>query len=698
MKSETLTNSIKTAFIASTKLLFFLLIPAIVFSKATPPTSCNLSITIKNAANNSPMDNCTVIIRKDKYSYSRTTQADGLANFTSLSSGSWFVSIYKEGYERLNKSFTIKEGMATLNQNYILRVKETKIELDSKLGGDKAKLGNVSELKEDFKMHDIPDYGGATQTIQYYTPVQHLGYKVNTDKVVSNQYMNQNTQQNNFHQNYYPQDTVVENISGENYSAIVENAWKSATADPLSTLSIDVDNASYSNIRRFITSGQMPPKDAIRLEEMINYFKYDYEKPKSDTVPFNIISNASTCPWAEGHYLVHIGMQGRVVEDKNLPPANLVFLIDVSGSMSEELPLLKESLKLLVEKMRAEDKISLVVYAGSSGLVLPATSGNDKKTIIEALDKLQSGGSTAGGAGIMLAYKTARDNYIKNGNNRVILCTDGDFNVGVSNESDLLKLIEEKRKENVSLSTLGFGSGNYQDAKMELLADNGNGNYSYIDGLDEAKKILVSQLGGTLYTIAKDVKLQLEWNPAYVKSYRLIGYENRMLNKEDFNNDKKDAGDLGSGHNVTALYEAIPNTSNEEPVDVDKLKYQKTNITRKEEGQPIEEMLTIKLRYKNPVQDMAKADDPSKLLSYTLGTKVTPFASSSENLRWAASVASFGMLLRGSEFMGATSFDKINEWASNAMTFDPEGYRKGFITLLNDAKKIKDGLSAVEKH
>lgn len=698
MKSETLTNSIKTAFIASTKLLFFLLIPAIVFSKATPPTSCNLSITIKNAANNSPMDNCTVIIRKDKHSYSRTTQADGLANFTSLSSGSWFVSIYKEGYERLNKSFTIKEGMATLNQNYILRVKETKIELDSKLGGDKAKLGKMQEVKEDIYLYNVPDYGGATQTIQYYSPVQHLGYKVNANKVVSNQYNYQNTQQNNFHQNYYPQDTVVENISGENYSAIVENAWKSATADPLSTFSIDVDNASYSNIRRFITSGQMPPKDAIRLEEMINYFKYDYEKPVSDTVPFNIISNASSCPWAEGHYLVHIGMQGRVVEDKNLPPANLVFLIDVSGSMSEELPLLKESLKLLVEKMRAEDKISLVVYAGSSGLVLPATSGNDKKTIIEALDKLQSGGSTAGGAGIMLAYKTARDNYIKNGNNRVILCTDGDFNVGVSNESDLRKLIEEKRKENVSLSTLGFGSGNYQDAKMELLADNGNGNYSYIDGLDEAKKVLVSQLGGTLYTIAKDVKLQLEWNPAYVKSYRLIGYENRVLNKEDFNNDKKDAGELGSGHNVTALYEVIPASSTEKKVEVDNLKYQKTNIVKKDEGKPIEEMLTIKLRYKTPLQDIAKTDAPSKLLSYSLGTKVTPFASSSENLRWAASVASLGMLLRGSEFMGTTSFDKIKEWASNAMTFDPEDYRKGFITLVNDAKKIKDGLSAVEKH
>ncbi|MCK4825883.1 VWA domain-containing protein, partial [bacterium] len=358
----------------------------------------------------------------------------------------------------------------------------------------------------------------------------------------------------------------------EEYDRIYENRYLDALNNPLSTFSIDVDTASYSNIRRFIKNNQFPLKDAVGIEEMINYFSYDYLLPKKK-YPFSINTEISSCPWNQAHHLVHIGLQGKKLETKQLPPSNLVFLLDVSGSMQSpsKLPLLQTAFKLLVRELGENDRVSIVVYAGAAGLVLPSTSTRQKDKIIEAIDKLRAGGSTAGGAGIKLAYKVAEDNFIENGNNRIILATDGDFNIGISSTSALVRFVEEKRKKGIFLTTLGFGMGNYKDGRMEQLADKGNGNYYYIDNLLEAKKVFIDDMRGTLFTIAKDVKIQIEFNPAKVKAYRLIGYENRMLKKEDFADDTKDAGELGAGHTVTALYEIIPYGSKEEIPGIDKL-------------------------------------------------------------------------------------------------------------------------------
>ncbi|MCU0382863.1 MAG: von Willebrand factor type A domain-containing protein, partial [Cyclobacteriaceae bacterium] len=441
-----------------------------------------------------------------------------------------------------------------------------------------------------------------------------------------------NAPAHHFHHQYTPQPNT------EEYANIVENGFQDPTVKPLSTFSIDVDKASYSNVRRFINSGQMPPKDAVRIEELINYFEYDYPQPDREH-PFSITTELTRAPWNKERQLVLVGLQGKKIDSHELPASNLVFLIDVSGSMSDQnkLPLLKTSFKMLVNELRPQDKIAIVVYAGAAGLVLPSTAGNEKEKIVAALDHLQAGGSTAGGAGIQLAYKIAKENFVKEGNNRVILATDGDFNVGASSDKDMEQLIEEERKSGVFLTVLGFGMGNYKDAKMEILADKGNGNYAYIDNVSEARKTLVNEFGGTLFTIAKDVKLQVEFNPAYVKSYRLIGYENRLLKDEDFNNDKKDAGELGSGHTVTALYEIIPTKSNERPL-IDDLKYQnKKVISGNENG----ELLTVKFRYKKP------DEDTSKLLVNVLSAKETNINEASRNVKWSAAVAGFGMLLRG---------------------------------------------------
>ncbi|MEQ9415232.1 MAG: von Willebrand factor type A domain-containing protein, partial [Cyclobacteriaceae bacterium] len=391
----------------------------------------------------------------------------------------------------------------------------------------------------------------------------------------------------------------------EEYDGINENIFQGALQNPLSTFSIDVDAASYSNIRRFINNGGRPPKDAVRIEEMINYFQYDYQQPKGSD-PFSIYTEISNAPWNENHRLVHIGLQGKKIPTENLPASNLVFLIDVSGSMSSanKLPLLKASFKLLVNQLRAQDRVAIVVYAGAAGLVLPSTSGACREEIIEALDNLQAGGSTAGGAGIELAYKVAKENFKDNGNNRVIIATDGDFNVGSSSNASMERLIEEKRGDGIFLTALGYGMGNYKDSKMEILADKGNGNYAYIDNILEAQKVLVNEFGGTLFTIAKDVKLQVEFNPAKVQAYRLIGYENRVLRNEDFNNDKKDAGDLGSGHTVTALYEIIPVGVESEFYKIDELKYQ--NLVNNSFATTSKELLTVKFRYKDPSENESK--------------------------------------------------------------------------------------------
>jgi Ca-activated chloride channel family protein len=469
----------------------------------------------------------------------------------------------------------------------------------------------------------------------------------------------------------------------EEYQAIEENGFREALKNPLSTFSIDVDAASYSNIRRFLSRGQMPPKDAVRIEEMVNYFTYDYPQPKA-IEPFSINTEMSECPWNKKHRLVHIGLQGKEIPTQNLPPSNLVFLIDVSGSMEtpEKLPLLKAAFVMLVEQLRPQDRVAMVVYAGAAGLVLPSTSGSHKEEILQAIDRLQAGGSTSGGAGIELAYKIARENFIKEGNNRVILATDGDFNVGVSSNAAMERLIEQKRETGIFLTVLGFGMGNYKDSKMETLADKGNGNYAYIDNIMEARKVLVNEFGGTLFTIAKDVKIQVEFNPAKVKAYRLVGYENRALKNEDFNNDTKDAGELGAGHTVTALYEIIPaDTDSQLPVSgTDELKYQKNKIAPS--AYSSKELMTLKLRYKHP------AEEASKLITKELVDENMSLNKTSDNFRFSAAVAQFGMLLRNSEYKGTATYTDVVTLAEGAKGTDKEGYRTEFINLVKSCQWI----------
>ncbi|RYG09630.1 MAG: DUF3520 domain-containing protein, partial [Chitinophagaceae bacterium] len=465
----------------------------------------------------------------------------------------------------------------------------------------------------------------------------------------------------------------VRPLESESYAGISENTFHKVSKSPLSTFSIDVDAASYSNVRRFINNGSLPPKDAVRIEEMVNYFDYDYAQPTGND-PVRLETELAPAPWNNQHRLVKIGLKAKTIDTDNLPASNLVFLIDVSGSMNapNKLPLLVSSLKLLTDQLRANDKVAIVVYAGNSGLVLPATNGNQKATIKEALNKLAAGGSTAGGAGINLAYKVAGENFIKNGNNRIILATDGDFNVGASSDSDMQSLIEEKRKSGIFLTVLGYGMGNYKDSKMETLANKGNGNYAYIDNISEARKVLVNEFGGTLFTVAKDVKLQIEFNPAKVQAYRLIGYENRMLNDEDFNNDIKDAGEMGAGHTVTALYEIIPvGIKSSFAGVVDDLKYQ--TVPKQESPYEGNEMLTIKLRYKKP--DENKSEVMHKIVFDNVKMKTT------DNFRFAAAVAEFGMLLRESNFKQNSSYAQVIELASGALGSDKEGYRSEFLKL-----------------
>jgi Ca-activated chloride channel family protein len=483
-----------------------------------------------------------------------------------------------------------------------------------------------------------------------------------------------------------PPSPYRQDFNTATYDKVEENPFLPAASNPLSTFSIDVDTASYSNVRRFINSGSLPPKDAVRVEEMINYFTYDYREPEGDK-PFSIDLDATACPWDPSHRLLRIGLKGREVTNEKRPASNLVFLLDVSGSMmpAERLPLVKQAMRLLVDKLTEKDRVAIVIYAGGSGLALNSTSGNEKEKILRALEELQAGGSTNGAEGIELAYKVAADNFIKGGVNRVILATDGDFNIGVTNQGDLIRLIEAKAKSGVFLSVLGVGTDNLKDSTMQKLADKGNGNYAYLDSVDEARKVLVQQINGTLMTIAKDVKIQVEFNPARVASYRLIGYEKRMLRKEDFNNDKIDAGEIGAGHTVTALYEVVPASSGAtDPVTsvppVDPLKYG-TNRTDTTNGSP--EMVTVKLRHK-------KADgETSELTERSFTDNGSKFENAAPDLKFAAAVAEFGMLLRDSQYKGKGTFGAVIEWAQEGKGQDQAGYRAGFIELARKAQSLK---------
>ena len=471
-------------------------------------------------------------------------------------------------------------------------------------------------------------------------------------------------------------------MNTEEYGRIQENGFKSVADTPLSTFSIDVDPASYSNMRRFINRGELPPADAIRTEELVNYFSYDYPKPTGDD-PVKITVEAGTCTWNTTHRLVRIGLKAKEIPTEQLPASNLVFLIDISGSMwgANRLDLVKSSLKLLVNNLRNKDKVAIVTYAGSAGVKLEATSGGDKQKIREAIDELTAGGSTAGGAGIHLAYQIAKKNFISDGNNRIILCSDGDFNVGVSSAEGLEQLIEKERKSGVHLTVLGYGMGNYKDKKIQVLAEKGNGNHAYIDNLQEANRVLVGEFGATLHTVAKDVKLQVEFNPSQVQAYRLIGYESRLLKDEDFNNDAKDAGDMGAGHTVTAFYEVIPaGVKNEYVGKVDDLKYQKKEkMTLKPTGS--DELLTVKLRYKAPDKDVSRKME-------------LPFVdnkgdSVSSDFRFASAVAMFGQLLRDSDFKGTADYDKVIKLAKQGVNNDERGYRREFIRLVEAAKGLE---------
>jgi len=478
----------------------------------------------------------------------------------------------------------------------------------------------------------------------------------------------------------------------EDYDRIYENIYKNPLAEPLSTFSIDVDNASYSNMRRFLTMGQMPPKDAVRIEELVNYFDYDYQQP-AEGLPFSMYTELSDCPWNPKARLLHIGLQGKTLDYEELDPSNIVFLIDVSGSMQSatKLPLVKKSLSMLIDRLNENDRVAIVVYAGAAGLVLASTPGSNKSTIKAALNNLKAGGSTAGGAGIKLAYKVAKNNLIDHGNNRVVLVTDGDFNVGASSDAEMIRLIEEQRNSGIYLTVCGFGMGNYKDSKMEKIADKGNGNYFYIDNEKEAKKVFVTDMRATLFTIAKDVKLQLEFNPAYVAEYRLVGYENRVLNNQDFDNDKKDAGELGAGHTVTALYEIIPTafalnhgqsdlkTGNQHDA-FGNLKYQNNKLS----AQALDsgELMTLKLRYKKP------DEDKSRLLILPVLNNYVKLQYSSENFRWSAAVAEFGLLLRDSEFKATSNYAQVLELAQNAKGADLNAYRAEFIQMVQSCLNI----------
>ncbi|MEA3447715.1 MAG: von Willebrand factor type A domain-containing protein [Bacteroidota bacterium] len=590
------------------------------------------------------IENASVYLYKNSNEIAvQKTDASGLYAFKNLKPGTYNLFANADHYQKSLIQSAVLGTNSTLTLHFVLKAETKIVAIEAELKTKKEKSRHIS-----------------IDAMSFDQPANTAVYGSNSNQRYTG----------------YDYNQIQHNT--ESYDYIEENNFKTAYDNPLSTFSVDVDRASYSNVRRFIRNNQAPPKDAVRVEEMINYFDYDYPQPENGH-PFSINTEMSTCPWNETHELIMIGLKGEEMQDTEIPASNIVFLIDVSGSMQSpnKLPLLKKSFNILVEKLRPEDRVAMVVYAGSAGAVLESTPGDEKLKISEALERLSAGGSTAGGAGIKLAYKIAKENYIPNGNNRVILATDGDFNVGASSDAAMERLIEEKRNDGIFLTILGFGMGNYKDSKMEKLSNKGNGNYAYIDNILEAKKMFADEIWGTLYTIAKDVKFQIEFNPAQVKAYRLVGYENRMLNKEDFNDDKKDAGEIGAGHCVTALYEIIPAGSDEEIGDVDDLIYQQREIKKSKN------ILTLKLRYKAP------DEEKSRLITKNLKKSDVYTTSVSDNFNQAASVAMFGMLLRDSEFKADANYSTTLELAKSARGDDAFGYRQEYITMVESARYLK---------
>jgi len=572
------------------------------------------------------------------------SDAEGKYIFKSISPGKYNIEVNYVGYRKKN----IKNILITAN-----KIKTLNIKLEQ----------NVELAEYEVVEYDAPLITKDEASVSYEKIT--TAYKTKKHRIANNA---------TYSGAYYaPQSIKQDNWNTESYAHISENDFKNVNANPLSTFSIDVDAASYSNMRRFVNNGQIPPADAVRVEEMLNYFSYDYPQPKKEH-PFSITTEMSDCPWNTNNKLIHIGLQGKKMDMEELPASNIVFLLDVSGSMSSpnKLPLLKKSFGLLVKNLRDIDRVAIVVYAGAAGVVLESTPGNQKEKILNALNRLNAGGSTAGGAGIKLAYKIAQQHFVKEGNNRVVLATDGDFNIGASSDGEMTRLIEQKRESAVFLTCLGFGMGNYKDSKMESLADKGNGNYAYIDNIMEAKKVLVTEMGGTMFTIAKDVKLQLEFNPNKIISYKLIGYENRLLNEEDFNDDTKDAGELGAGHTVTALYEVVLKGT---APSVDPLRYQE-NKQVKTNNTFTDELLTVKFRYKKP--DGVK----SKLIVQHLKDNSVELNNASDNFKWSSAVAEFGMLLRDSKHKSQANYAQVLSLAKGSKGNDSNGYRAEFIRLV----------------
>lgn len=621
-------------------------------SYTTTVGTINGKVTDKNTGN--PIASAFVtLMNNGNFVTSTKTASDGTFKLENVTPGAYSLKFVHKDYIKdfnnsvvvtANKTTTVNMKLKSIVTPVVVKDIEVKEDLDMVL---QEEAENVSYSKVSCEKR-------SNRTMGYASPAGGIAYD-----------------------NYQQVDWNT-----ESYDKINENIFKDVINNPLSTFSVDVDRAAYANVRRFLKNNSKPVIDAVRIEEMINYFDYDYPQPK-DGEPFSVNVEMAACPWNENHELLHIGLQGDNLKNQEIPANNLVFLLDVSGSMSDanKLPLLKQAFKILVNNLRSEDRVAIVVYAGAAGEVLPSTSGDKKSNIIAALDNLNAGGSTAGGAGIKLAYKIAKENFIEGGNNRIILATDGDFNVGASSDSEMERLIEEKRNDGIFLTILGFGMGNYKDSKMETLSNAGNGNYAYIDNILEAKKIFGKELWGTLYTIAKDVKFQIEFNPAEVKAYRLIGYENRILNKEDFNDDKKDAGDIGCGHTVTALYEIIRAGSEEEVSNIDELEYQKA-LKPVSAGNVSKNIMTVKLRYKKPTEDTSQLIVNRYKRSDIYKTKP------SDNFNFSAAVAEFGMLLRESEHKANASYEQTLALAKSSKGADEYGYRNEFISLVETAQLL----------
>ncbi len=636
----------------------------------------NISGTVTDASDGKPLPYANVVLVGTKMG--GMTLLDGSFLITRVPYGKYTVKVMMMGYKVADKTkvrvkigkttevhFKLTEEIVGQTQEILVEAEVKRIEIRDSDVSYKVSSHEIEELPCNDMVQALALKGGIVRTgdglhVRGGRISGSVSYKRHC-RPVPNRYVR-------------PDNT-------EEYAHIEENRFMDAMTSPQSTFSIDVDAASYANVRRFINQEMFPYRDAVRIEELINYFDYDYESPDGD-VPFSVALEYGDCPWNEDHKLVHIGLQGKELTDEERRPSNLVFLIDVSGSMDSpnKLPLLRKAFKLLAAQLDADDQVSIVVYAGSAGLVLPPTSGGCTRTIRDAIDRLQAGGSTAGGQGIKLAYKVAKDNFIEDGNNRVILATDGDFNVGISNTSELVQYIEGKRDEGIFLTVLGFGMGNYKDNRLEQLADKGNGNHAYIDNLMEARKVLVNEVTSTLYTIAKDVKIQVEFNPAKVESYRLIGYENRKLATEDFKDDKKDAGEIGAGHTVTALYEILPASGTS--AKKDELRYQERRISG--DGRVKDEVLLVKIRYKE------LDSDSSIEISKVLRDRPSRFSRTSDAFRFSAAVTMYGMILRNSEHRGEVDLDDVARIARGAKGKDHFQYRAEFISMVEKTMTLME--------